>query len=247
MAKEPKVRWTDEEKAEIVQRAANILYKNHGISTLEALRRSQDSFLPLERRRVINTLLAVPWFKPALDKQMEEHKKQIILSHQQEKIIEEVVILPVSLPEVPTDDLIAELLRRVLINGGAGIIARLTSTLSETLRTELPHAISKLKEKPLEAKSSRKRVFIVGLLPDQVQVITKEFGDVFDLSFWKDENIHLLKSKAINQDKILVMKKFISHSFQDALRSVRVQYTIVPGAVSELKAVLEKYYFEVNP
>ena len=240
-----RIYWTNDEKTDLVQRAANIIYKNHGISALEALRRAQTQALPKERQRLINTLTAIPWYKPALDKQIDEHKKKII-TEQPIKIVQEVISIPMQLSEVKTDDLIAELLRRVFTAGGSGIVGIISNSMVQALREELPAAITKLQKQTKVATQTRqKKILVIGLLPDQTNEIQKALGSAFDLTFWKDENTHSLKQMIPYQDKIYVMKRFISHSTQDTLHSANATFTLVPGATTELLHVMEKYFFEV--
>jgi len=240
-----RVWWTDEEKTELIKRAANIIYKNTGLSTLEALRRAQEQALPKERQRPINTLTAIPWYKPALDKQVEEHKKAVITEHV--KIVEEIISIPMQLSEVKTDDLIAELLKRIFTAGGSGIVGLISNSMVQALREELPAAITRLQKQTKVATQTRqKKILILGLLPEQTNEIQKALGSAFDFTFWKDANPDSLKQTAPHQDKIYIMKRFIGHTHQELLNSVGATYTIVPGSTSELLHVLEKYFFEVT-
>jgi hypothetical protein len=247
MHKKTRIWWTDIEKEEITKRAANIIFKNPGTSQLDALRRSQESFLPKERRRVVITISSVPWFPELLNKEMDALKKALAQPPERE-VIEQVIFEPMKLTEVPTEHLISELIRRILTAGGSGLVSQVNNTIAQTIHNELPGAISRLREKTnVVSREHLKKILVIGLLPEQINEVQKMFDTSFELSFWTDGDSKSLQQKAPHQDKIYIMKRFISHNVYDMLKSAKVSYTIVPGATSELCAVMEKYFFELNP
>lgn len=239
----PRVRWSDIEQEELLSRAANIVFKNPTRSALSALDGAQEAFLPPERRRRIGTLNLIPWFRDGLVPAVEKLKEQLV-QEEQIKLVQEVEVVWQKLEEVETDKLLGECFRRFMEAGGHSIVKQLGQAMAECVRAELPRVIAQMRKQTEPEHHPLKRILIVGLLPEQTQVVEKGLRDCFDLRFWKNENLEALRDTARNADKIFIMKRFVSHSYQDLLKSVGASFVVVPGATSELMAVLERYYLE---
>jgi len=111
-----------------------------------------------------------------------------------------------------------------------GIIERMTTNVSET--TAIPVSKSKLT-----------RVLIVGLLPEQQHMISKEFSEVLDTRFvGSNDNVNLLKSNATQAAKVFVMGDFVSHSSIKVLNSVGNTPEIIKGGMTHLRDALTAYY-----
>lgn len=100
-------------------------------------------------------------------------------------------------------------------------------------------------EKP-KTDSTRPRVLVGGLLPDQANFISKEFSEVLDLRFLgSNENVQLWKSNASHADAVFIFADKISHMTIRAVESVGVKPIIVKGGMTSLRDALTKYYAEV--
>lgn len=81
------------------------------------------------------------------------------------------------------------------------------------------------------------RVFVIGLLPEQIMVLRKKLSDAkVELRFWKNEAQTKLTENAEWADEIYIMSKFVSHSDMHAVRNKgRTKIKYCNGAVSDLE------------
>jgi hypothetical protein len=84
---------------------------------------------------------------------------------------------------------------------------------------------------------SCRRIFVIGLLPEQILVLRKKLAGVeVELRFWKNEAQTKLTENAEWADDIFLMTKFVSHSDIHAVRNKgREKVKYCNGAVSELE------------
>lgn len=136
------------------------------------------------------------------------------------------------------------------------IVAQVAINLQPLLQRELaqvipqqPVEIPQLDVKTListQTAPKRERlptVGIVGLLPQQAGLIATEFGEVFDLRFWKNESNSSLKSMGIACEVVLCTK-WCSHSTTETLASVGANWRKVTGGMNELRTTLTSLYVE---
>lgn len=95
-----------------------------------------------------------------------------------------------------------------------------------------------------EPKARKKRVLIAGLLPQQAGMIQSEFGEVFDLSFWKDESLHALKSRAESADVTITFTSKIGHAAENAIKTTSTEYHRCVGGMTSLRDMLTRMYVE---
>ena len=95
-----------------------------------------------------------------------------------------------------------------------------------------------------EPKVSKKRVLIAGLLPQQAGMIQSEFGEVFDLSFWKDESLRALKSRAESAEVTITFTSKIAHAAEDAIKTTSTEYHRCVGGMTSLRDMLTRMYVE---
>jgi hypothetical protein len=165
----------------------------------------------------------------------------------------EPAVIPTK-PKMSLDDAI-ESLAMALVGRISEVVEAKVSTLIETIVSErIADSISKLtatltKPDPLPApKATLPKVLICGLLNDQQQMITKEFGDCLDVRFvGSNDNPSVWKSRATHVDRIFVMASFVSHTHTYALESCGVKDNIqlVSNGMSTLRDALTTYYTEV--
>jgi hypothetical protein len=129
----------------------------------------------------------------------------------------------------------------------AQVVVELQSSLPRELASVIPPVapvpkVDLLSLLPVPVVTTHKpSLGIVGLLPVQQECISKEFGDVFDLRFWKDESISSLKAMGRSCDLVLVTK-WCGHSDTETLSSVGSKWRRVDGGLSQLKDVLTTLY-----
>lgn len=226
------IRWTEEEHATVAAAIAKYLINNPGES-IPAAYNATKSCLPKSRQRDIKSSANLDEsIFPLIKFNMLPRKISDV------KLVEKIVNIPCKLSDVPTDELQAELYRRQF----EPIIETITNKIIGTVLQALPkdHKL----QQPKHAKKHLKKILIVGLLPQQQNEISKDFKEIYDLKFVKDESIQQIKSIAVNCDEIILMTKFISHRHQDAAKSSGVIYSHCNGGVSELKDMLEATFYD---
>ena len=125
---------------------------------------------------------------------------------------------------------------------------RIVSTVRDRLAAELnnlvheQHSSTRGATETAGKPDTRKKVLIVGLLPQQSTIIQREFGDVYKLSFWKDESLHKLKSMADHADYVITSVSFVSHKVTDILKTCQVEMINCSGGLSTVKDKLTELY-----
>jgi hypothetical protein len=130
----------------------------------------------------------------------------------------------------------------------ASVVVSLQASLTRELASVVPQQAPKqltlnLGNLPPEPPVIKPRIGILGLLPAQVEVIEREFGDVFNLLYWKEEGSSALKTIA-RSSEIVFVTRWCSHGATETLKSVGAKWRFVEGGLSELKSLLTALYVE---
>jgi hypothetical protein len=130
----------------------------------------------------------------------------------------------------------------------ASVVVSLQASLTRELASVVPQQAPKqltlnLGNLPPEPPVIKPRIGILGLLPQQVEVIEREFGDVFNINYWKEEGSSALKTIA-RSSEIVFVTRWCSHSATETLKSVGAKWRFVEGGLSELKNLLTALYVE---
>jgi len=131
----------------------------------------------------------------------------------------------------------------------ASVVVSLQASLTRELASVIPQHVPPVKQLTLnlanlpEPAVIKPRVGIVGLLPAQVEAIEKDFADVFNIHYWKDEGTAALKAIGRTSEIVLVTK-WCSHSATETLKSVGAKWRFVDGGLTELKTMLTALYVE---
>jgi len=132
----------------------------------------------------------------------------------------------------------------------SSVVVRLQASLTRELASVIPQHVPPVKQLPLslanlppEPAVIKPRIGIVGLLPAQIDVVEKEFGDVFEVRYWKDEGVAALKALGRACELVLVTK-WCNHSATETLKSVGAKWRFVDGGLTELKTMLTALYVE---
>ena len=128
------------------------------------------------------------------------------------------------------------------------VAAKLKDRLMAQLATQLPALAAPPPQihAPIinEPKVSKKRVLIAGLLPQQAGMIQSEFGEVFDLAFWKDESLHALKHRAESAQVTITFTSKIGHAAENAIKTTSTEYHRCVGGMTSLRDMLTRMYVE---
>lgn len=100
---------------------------------------------------------------------------------------------------------------------------------------------------PIAAR--KPRVLIVGTKPNHHAAIEREFGGKARLRFFYWENLHELKDRSKNVDRVFVMTSSINHKAYNILRAHAPRGSMhhVSGAASSLKEALGTYLAQLQP
>lgn len=226
-----RIRWTEKERSQVVQEAVK-LYSLGNISYLEALRRAQNSALPISRIRTLASHSAaqpeIKLLKEAYDSYVQNlrYPKPVLpippIDSKSSDPSDEV--LPY-LESATTEELINEISRR--------IASSLTKAIQHEIH-ELEHSFKLEKHDPTYEKTGifKKRVCIIGLLPEQEKLIDREFSSSFSLKFLGNEAAR--HADIPTADAYLLMKSFISHAVYGKYQKLP-QHVLIDGGMSTLR------------
>lgn len=131
----------------------------------------------------------------------------------------------------------------------ASVVVSLQASLTRELAAVVPQAAAPVKQLTLNLANlpvpavTKPCLGVIGLLPAQVDVIEKEFGDVFEIRYWKDEGAVALKALGRASEVVLVTK-WCNHSATEILKSVGAKWRFVDGGLTELKHMITVLYVE---
>lgn len=115
------------------------------------------------------------------------------------------------------------------------------SRLEDAIDSMLPKEVASIEEDAAE-RMKLSSVVIVGLLPEQENMIKDEFKDCFRLRFWKDGNPKSLREISGNADHILTFVDKIGHKHEDAIVAAGRKPDRVTGGMSSLRKRLTEIY-----
>lgn len=231
-----RVRWTDEERAVLIEQAANLIHCKQVFSLRDALVKSQE-VLPKDRRRNIAALTQVPWFVESVPAKVKE------LDHQHTKAVEEEVQQAVQSSEQKAREQLEDQIAQYI----GKILARALSSAIKSPELAVLFHPPPINHEPMRfrlvqhRKEKLPRVVVAGLLNSQTKVVESGFNDRLDLRFWsKDQSPDTLKSMLSHADAAVGMVSFLAHSHDSILKASKVPYTPVSGGVTQIKQALER-------
>jgi len=125
--------------------------------------------------------------------------------------------------------------------------ADLAEQVKEDVRTNIdtptPEALAaRVAHAATPPKLRLKSVLIIGLLPAQAGQISQDFSDCFDLRFWKDESMEMLKHACRGADYVISFTSKTGHSAEEMIKSQHVKIIRTPGGMTQLKNKLTSLY-----
>ena len=128
------------------------------------------------------------------------------------------------------------------------VAAKLKDKLMAQLATQLPALAAPPPQihAPIinEPRANKKKVLIAGLLPQQAGMIQSEFGEAFDLAFWKDESLHALKHRAEAAQVTITFTSKIRHATENTIKTTSTEYHRCVGGMTSLRDMLTRMYVE---
>lgn len=125
------------------------------------------------------------------------------------------------------------------------VVTNLKPALESKLKEALPKALPRINPPApkQEVLPGKRKVLVVGLLPQQAGMISQEFGDVFDMSFADKDAVNgKLRSQVLSAELVIGMTGFISHSQDDILQAAGGNYRKCPGGMTRLRDLLTEEY-----
>lgn len=136
------------------------------------------------------------------------------------------------------------------------VTTQVTAQLHATLQAQVDDAIAKAVKSvvipapekgiaagPTAPAPRKRRVLIVGLLPQQAGMIQQEFHRELDLSFYQTtEHRNRLASAAGHADIVISMTKFIDHSVTETIKAAKANLRYCNGGLTALRDILTEEY-----
>lgn len=143
------------------------------------------------------------------------------------------------------DGIAKQIANRIAASVGKHLVVQLSTVIPECpeqqfdlveyLKDAIVPPQEQAKSKPVARQA---RVTICGLLPQQAGLISQEYGQAYDLSFWNEEGTDKLKALAKNADHIITFSSKLPHHVENTIRSVNRDFKRVMGGLTELRRVL---------
>ena len=228
MLSKTKVFWTYEEVQKLASAAHSAGISSDDSRIIIKLRRLQSLVLPVTRcKAMTNSNSSVKVREEMLKLENRPKTKPVEI---QENIVHEHKVETLAVSSI---DSIIESLAKELVKSFVG---HLRIALSESVEDDL----SKFLPAKGIIKSHKKRILVIGLMPQQAAIINLEYGNKFDIRF-EDSSVSpgALKGKADTMDTVLGMVNFMGHDQQDMVRYVK-DYRRVAGGLSSLRDILTK-------
>lgn len=152
-----------------------------------------------------------------------------------------LTVSPMSL-DATVKAFVEPLVSRIVDDVNTQVKAQLEARLAEALPAVMPAVSPKPVEPRVETKAKR-RILIVGLLPQQAGLIQQEFHRELDLDFYQTtEHRNRLASKARHVDLVISMTKFIDHSVTETIRAAKANLRYCNGGLTALRDILTEEY-----
>lgn len=232
-----RIRWTKQEQETVLRRVAALMetgaFERGEFARL--IQRAQH-ILPEHRRRPFAAGRIGPDLHD-LEQRTIDYRKALLGSAPSEA--------PVLPQQAPTpDDTLTAAVRTV-----AGLIA---DAVYERLRPEFEQLKQPVKDAPAQsvavttpapidkqpAKPPLPRIFIVGPLPGQQEILRRDYQGMADLTFSRENFRHLDPGQT---DVIIGMTKFMQHPQEKIIRTCSVPYRRVAGGLSSLRQEIDTW------
>lgn len=233
-----RIHWTPEEYEEVLATAEALLKKQIVFSKTDALLRA-NILLPEARQRPLKEQASA---MVSLRKKLYERMNNKNKEQPQESIKEPPPESPRQQQMIPTiaDEVSLDRIVDVFVRSCVNLIsAKFEAQLRERMHQLLKE---KTVEKTTATPAPLTRVLIVGLNTIQQEEIRRDFGQLFDLRFFKEGTIHQLVAKIPNCDIIIAMTDWIGHDHFSAIQQRAKQYYPVSGHLMNLRNKLEEIY-----
>lgn len=252
------ITWTQAEKEKVALRDMDLQAVNPKMSFFERIRIAQD-VLPTNRRRDIKQEASVPWLK--VEKERFSALKKVTPKVEVEHVTPEPEKETLAPSLLPLAEKVADLVvERILARLVQGLTGQVKQEVIEAVKPLVePRVLPKFKQEvkmprhdpsmpPMEnPKPWKPQVLVVGLLSQQAREIEKNFGELFNLKFWKEEGFPSLKGMARSSDLVILVVDKITHPIDTMVVDCKPrEVRRVNGCTSSVQLELEKYFYDVE-
>jgi len=234
-----RIRWTDEEQNKVAVAIGQHLLNNPGTSLPNAYK-AVENLLPKNRRRSMAAVVQFDKMLPTILDTMNP-PKCVEKPEPEVRVVEKTLHITQKLSDISTDDLQAELNRRLMEPMLKEIANRVSQQVIQSIKNPAP-----VIDEPSSKKKKLPKRLIVGLIAEQKHSIKSEFKDVYDLRFHNasDDSTQVLQERCANVDEVILMTKFINHKHQDLVKKSGAPFSFCNGGVSELQKMLEAEFLQ---
>jgi len=214
-----KIRWSDEEKEQIVTKYLKFHYEQHQ-GRLTAFNMAVDT-LPEHRRRRIQTLAMVPWID------------NVIARVQHQKALEESAkAIPLELKSFSSEQLFEELFTRMEDRLTERVTARVTKNLASFMAPERMFA-----EPETVVKKS---VSILGLIGKQVHGLVMDYPTLNIRHISNAATIKDIRDIAQSSDEFIVVRNTMPTSVISQVKNLKKMRMTTNNSLTSVKAVLDE-------
>lgn len=241
--KQPRVRWTDEERQAIFERLIEV-YAEGKRSDPSSILQLAQRVLPIERRRRIYPSMVYklrPWMDSA---RVESYTRARNRKLTEVALTNKVTIADIPSVSVPTELGVQELVEKLIDQLANRITTEVMRRVSEQLSVlQKPYQPSQPVAEvnpvqvatPQPPKVRRKRVTIIGLKGQQITTVEQKYPDI-DFTFMTTEEAQ--GRNPGEGDWTIVMTKFVNHGTYAKYRHA-ANLKHCNGGVSDLSTIIQ--------
>lgn len=252
------IAWTQAEKEKVALRDMELQAMYPKLNFCERIRMAQEA-LPANRKRDIKQEASIPWLK--VEKERFSALKKVPPKVEVEPVTPEPEKETLAPSLLPLAEKVADLVvERILARLVQGLTSQVKQEVVEAVKPLVaPRVLPKFNQEvkmpkhdpsvpPLEnPKPWKPQVLIVGLLSQQAREVEKNFGELFNLRFWKEEGFPKLKGMAKSSDLVILVVDKITHPIDNmVVASKPVEVRRVNGCTGAVQLELEKYFYDVE-
>lgn len=222
--KQKRVYWNDFDRSALIEEGLVVRREHPDLGLLGVFHKAQERAIQSrqlghDKKRNVNTITMVPWFKKAIHERVKEGPRA------PEPVKVEKKISDFTTEEIMTE-LIARLIRPVVYDTMTRVAPELVGQIAAVMRSQSQASVM--------ARLHRKKLVVVGLKDGLWRGVEDKFPNV-DFKFAPPDGGLNLREKVKGADATLVMVRFTSHSAQDMIKAEGVIPIYVDGCVSNLE------------
>lgn len=237
MAKK-KVFWTKQETRDVAEYLLSAFIDPDDPHLCREVREGQKVVLPPDRWKTMSSNESAEGVRDVLRQLLKERryaKLEAVVGGDVETATEQQIGGDVPIFVEPN---IGEVLGAHVARAVLRAVEEEVNVIVEAMKREIKAQLESELHTPVKAqpKVRKPKLLVVGLLPAQAGMVSSEFYDAFDLRFVEtNANLQQLRDSARGVDRVLLFTGKVSHSNQEAIRSVGAPIEYVSGGMTSLR------------